>query len=208
MTEFHRRRLLRAATVLATWPLRLARPGRVALAAGIAAADAGTATAAGLDASAKAPPELDDELPGARWRGTGVMRFFGLHIYDLRLWSPAPLAGDGDRQPLALELVYARKLVGEMIASRSLDEMRRIGPFSDAQGASWLAAMTQLFPDVQAGDRLTGVQRPGQFARFFFNGQRRGEVADAEFSRLFFGIWLSPRTSEPKLRAQLLGEAR
>ena len=208
MMGIHRRRLLRAATVLTAWPLRLARPGRVALAAGSVAAVPGSAAAAGLDASAKAPPELDTELPGARWRGTGVMRFFGLHIYDVRLWSAAPLVGDGVSQPLALELVYARRLVGEMIASRSLDEMRRIGPFSEAQGVAWLAAMTELFPDVQTGDRLTGVQRPGQSARFFFNGQRRGEVLDADFSRLFFGIWLSPRTSEPKLRAQLLGEAR
>jgi len=203
-----RRRLLRAAAVLAAAPLRLSTPGWVAVLAGSAAAVARAAADAELDGSAKPPPELASELPGARWRGTGVMRFFGLHIYDLRLWSPAPLVGDGDRQPLALELVYARKLSGEKIASRSLDEMRRIGPFSDAQGASWLAAMTQLFPDVQAGDRLTGVQRPDQSARFFFNGQRRGEVLDADFSRLFFGIWLSPRTSEPKLRAQLLGAAR
>ena len=148
MTGIHRRRLLCAATVLAAWPLRLATPGRLALATASAASVAGRAAAAGLDASAKAPPEVDAELPGARWRGTGVMRFFGLHIYDVRLWSAAPLAGDVDRQPLALELVYARKLVGEMIASRSLDEMRRIGPFSEAQGASWLAAMTQLFPAV------------------------------------------------------------
>jgi Chalcone isomerase-like len=65
--------------------------------------------------------------------------------------------------------------------------------------------MTQLFPDVRGGDRLTGVQRPGQAARFFLNGVLRGEVPDADFTRLFFGIWLSPRTSEPRLRAQLLG---
>ena len=64
--------------------------------------------------------------------------------------------------------------------------------------------MAALFPDVKAGDRLTGVQQPGRAARFFFNGQFRGEVVDAEFTRLFFGIWLSPRTSEPALRAQLL----
>ena len=154
------------------------------------------------------PPELGTDLPGATWRGSGVMRFFGLHIYDLRLWAAAALAGDGAAQPLALELVYARKLVGAQIASRSIDEMKRIGPFSDAQSALWLAAMTRLFPDVQAGDRLTGVQRPGQAARFYFNGTLRGEVADADFARLFFGIWLSPRTSEPKLRAQLLGLAQ
>ena len=35
-------------------------------------------------------------------------------------------------------------------------------------------------------------------------GRTVGEVADAEFARLFFGIWLSPRTSEPQLRQALL----
>jgi hypothetical protein len=29
-------------------------------------------------------------------------------------------------------------------------------------------------------------------------------VADAEFTRLFIGIWLAPETSEPRLRRQLL----
>jgi hypothetical protein len=137
------------------------------------------------------------------------MRFFGLHIYDARLWSAAPVAGDGADQPLALALalIHARALVGEQIASRSLKEMARIGAMSDEQSARWLQAMTRLLPDVRGGDRLTGVQCPGQAARFFLNGVLRGEVPDADFTRLFFGIWLSPRTSEPRLRAQLLGGA-
>ncbi len=159
-------------------------------------------------AQAPSPPiEVAGALPEARWRGTAAMRFFGLHIYDVRLWSAAPLAGDGAAQSLALELVYARGLVGEQIASRSIKEMKRIGPFSESQSARWLAAMTQLFPDVKAGDRLTGVQMPGVGTRFFFNGSLRGEVADADFTRLFFGIWLSPKTSEPRLREQLLAGA-
>ena len=169
---------------------------------------AGAAATAGAQPSLElAPPELVTDLPGATRRGAAVMRFFGLTIYDIRLWSPTALAGDGANQALALELVYARELLGELIASRSLEEMRRIGPFSDAQALSWLAAMRRLFPNVQAGDRLTGVQRPGQSTRFFFNGLLRGELADGDFTRLFFGIWLSPRSSEPGLRARLLGSA-
>jgi hypothetical protein len=151
------------------------------------------------------PPELTTELPDARWRGTGVLRFLGLHIYDAQLWSAQAVSGDGAAQPLALVLVYARQLVGEQIASRSLKEMNRLGRVDDEQSARWLKAMIQLFPDVRDGDRLTGVQRPGVATRFFLNGQFRGELADAEFTRLFFGIWLSPRTSEPRLREQLLG---
>jgi hypothetical protein len=39
-------------------------------------------------------------------------------------------------------------------------------------------------------------------------GRVVGEVPDAEFSRLFFGIWLSPQTSEPGLRQQLIAATR
>lgn len=155
-----------------------------------------------------APSELAGELPQARPRGRGRLHFLGLPVYEARVWSAQPVVDDGATQPLAIEVRYARELSGERIARRSIDEMKRIGPFDDEQAERWLQAMTRLFPDVRAGDRLTGVQRPGQAARFYFNGRWRGEVADAEFTRLFFGIWLSPRTSEPALRAQLIGLAR
>jgi hypothetical protein len=151
------------------------------------------------------PPELAIELPDARWRGAGVLRFLGRRIYDARLWSAAAVTGDGASQPLALELVYARRLVGTQIARRSIQEMNRLAPLTDEQASRWLAALTGLFPDVEDGDRLTGIQRPGRLARFYLNGHLRGDVADADFVRLFFGIWLSPRTSEPRLREALLG---
>ena len=150
------------------------------------------------------PPELATALPGASLRGGGAMRFLGLRIFDARLWTPTPIAGDIADQPLALELIYARSISGAQIVSSSLREMARVGSFSEAQATRWSQAMAKLFPDVSAGDRITGVQRPGQSARFFFNGILRGEVADALFTRLFFGIWLSARTSEPQLRQQLL----
>ena len=53
-----------------------------------------------------------------------------------------------------------------------------------------------------------GGHRPGEAARFYFNGKLRGEVREADFARRVFGIWLSPQTSEPKLRLALLGGPR
>jgi hypothetical protein len=168
------------------------------------------AALAGLGAGAQAQPgvpaEVAAELPGARLLGTGRLTYFALHIYDARLWVADGFAADQYAQrPLALELEYARALVGKLIAERSLDEMKRVGGFSDEQGQRWLAAMTQIFPDVSKGDRLTGVHRPGEAALFFLNGKPRGELRDADFARRFFGIWLAPQTSEPKLRSTLLG---
>jgi hypothetical protein len=151
-----------------------------------------------------APPELATELPGVHLRGSGAMRFMGMRIYEARLWAAAAVIGDGASQPLALELIYARNIKGDLIVTSSLREMQRVGPFSPEQSARWTQAMTPLFPNIKPGDRITGIQRPGQSARFYLNGTLRGEVADAEFTRLFFGIWLSPRTSDPQLRQQLL----
>ena len=160
-------------------------------------------------AAASPPPEVARELPGARLHGAGRLSFLGLRVYDARLWTPAPLgAADWMRTPLALELEYARELQGSRIAERTLDEMRRQAEIPAPRRDTWLAELSRLFPDVRAGDRLTGVKRPGESARFYANGLWRGEVRDADFARLFFGIWLSEQTSEPGLRAALLGAPR
>jgi hypothetical protein len=164
--------------------------------------------AAAMPSMAASPPlpELVAGVPGARLQGSGRMAFLGLHIYDIRLW-----VGDGftaqsfAQRPLAIEIEYARALAGRRIAERSLDEMQRIAPVPSAQGSAWLASMMQAFPDVTEGDRLIGLHRPGEGARFFHNGKLRADVPDPDFARAFFAIWLSPKTSEPKLRLALLG---
>ena len=82
--------------------------------------------------------------------------------------------------------------------------MGRTAAFSEAQATRWKAEMLRVVPDVKKGDRILGVHRPGIGAAFWVNGKPHGEIRDAEFAKLFFGIWLSPKTSEPKMRDILL----
>ncbi len=168
-----------------------------------------TAAPASPAASAIAPPpEVLHELPAARLFGSGRLRRFLFHVYDARLWTgPGFDVARWSMEPLALELEYGRTLNGPLIAERSIEEMRRGAEISPAQQGSWLAAMQRAFPDVHEGDRMTGVQLPGLATRIFVNGRLTGEIRDAEFTRLFFGIWLAPHTSEPRLRAALLAGA-
>ena len=120
------------------------------------------ACAGGWAQANTAPPELQQSLPGARLQGQGRLRFFGLHVYDIRLWTPAGFAPERWADtPLALEIEYARTLYGQQIAERSLDEMKRQGEIAPDTGSRWLAEMARLFPDVKQGDRITGVQQPG-----------------------------------------------
>ena len=153
-------------------------------------------------ATAQAP------LAGLQPAGQGTLRFWGLEIYRARLWvSPGFAASDYAALPLALELNYQRAFSAEAIAQRSLVEMRRVGPFSAAQATRWQQALQAALPDVQPGDRITGHYQPGRGATFALHGRTVGTVADAEFARLFFGIWLSPQTSQPQLRTELLGSS-
>lgn len=155
-----------------------------------------------------APPEVAALLPAARLQGSARLRFLGLAVYDARLWTGSRAVGNDWDVPLALEIVYLRALEGARIAERSLAEMRRQGEIDPGTADRWLQSMTAVFPDVREGDRITGVGEPREAARFFVNGQLRGEVRDGEFARRFFGIWLSPRTSEPELRRALIHGGR
>ncbi len=179
------------------------------------AAGALWAAQAGANApqSTAVPAEVAAHLPGATFKGAGRLRFLGLLIYDARLWAapgtPGQPAADWSQQPLALEIQYARALDGGQIAERSLLEMRRQGDVAPATAAAWLAELQRLIPDVKAGDRLTAVFEPGQRLplRLLANGVQRGQIGDAVLAQRFVGIWLAPATSEPALRAALLGLA-
>ena len=158
---------------------------------------------------AAVPSEVAAAPPAARQQGNGTLRFIGLRVYDARLWiAERPISTDWISLPFALELEYLRALDGEQIADRSLVEMRRQGEIAAEPAARWLAAMKKMFPDVKAGDRITGLNLPGEGVRFFINGTARGDVKDTDFARFFFGIWLSPKTSEPGLREGLLGKGK
>lgn len=161
-----------------------------------------------LQATPEARPEISASLPQGRLIGQGRLTVWGFQVYDARLWAAAGFGTGGyASQPLALELAYLRAFEAADVAKRSLQEMRRSAAISEAQATQWTADLLRVIPDIRQGDRITGVHSPGVGATFWVNGRASGEVRDAEFARLFFGIWLSPNTSEPRLRQALLAGA-
>lgn len=148
---------------------------------------------------------FESTLPGAVPTAPVRMTVWGFDLYDAKLWArPSFAPAQYARHAFALELLYLRGVKGEAIAQRSLDEMKRQAPIAEAQAQAWLKAMYSVFPDVQKGDRITGVHKPEQGAEFWLNDRLVGQVNDAQFAQLFFGIWLSPQTSAPEVRKALL----
>ncbi|MDZ4101046.1 MAG: chalcone isomerase family protein [Hydrogenophaga sp.] len=161
---------------------------------------------AGAPALAQTPePTLTAALQDKTAVGKARLRYWGFDVYDASLWAlPGFDVTRFENQRFGLELAYLRDFKGADIAERSIDEMKDLATIEPAQATRWTQAMSSLFPDVKRGDRITGVHVPGSGARFYLNGKLLGEVADDAFSRLFFGIWLSPKTSQPRMRETLI----
>ena len=176
--------------------------GGLVLGAALPAVQAQPAAAVSL------PLEVRSHLgPQARLRGSARLRWLGLSIYDARLWvGPVFEPQRYEAAPLALELIYARALKGPLIAERSIDEMRRAGPLAEDEARRWLSFMKEVFPDVVEGDRITGAWDPSDArSAFHVNGGAPRTLRDPAFGPRFFGIWLSPHSSQPAMRQQLLG---
>lgn len=156
-------------------------------------------------AAGEPPAHVRERLPAAQAAGSGQLTWFGLRAYRARLWVEPGFRRAGFAQhAFALELAYERAFASPQIARRSIEEMRRGGPLAEDHARRWQEQLERVLPDVRPGDRVTGLHRPGRGALFLVNGRAAGEIADPQFSERFFGIWLAPTSSEPRLREALL----
>lgn len=140
-----------------------------------------------------------------RLAGHGQMRFLGLRIYDARLWvGPEFDAQTFGQHRFALELIYHRAFTAKAIAQRSVQEIERQRSLGEKMANRWTSDLARWLPDVQPGDKLIGLYLPGQGMQLWRGEQSLGTINDPELALCFFGIWLSPQTSEPGLRSGLL----
>lgn len=204
--------LLLAATASA--PAATAQPAPLVPATTVPAATAAASGAQAAPASSALPDCVRRLGTGARPLGQGTLRWFGLSVYQAQLWVGAQ-GFDAETlgsQPFALRLRYLRSLRGADIARRSDELMHDMHRDLDpTTRAAWLSAMLRLFPDVHDGDTLCGVYLPrtdtAARTEFLDGDQLLGSIPGEAFARAFFGIWLSPRSPQPGLRAELLAGA-
>jgi hypothetical protein len=152
--------------------------------------------------------ELGEEWQRLPLRGQAMFRFWGLEIYEASLWLPVEAGTSWSTHRLVLSLLYRRNFSAQEIAQRSVQEMQRQGPLSDAVVQQWQRQLTEALSDVRPGERLTAVYDPQKGLRFWHHAQRMrlcGQIDDRALAHKFLGIWLSESTSAPALRQALLG---
>lgn len=135
--------------------------------------------------------------------GTSTLKYSFWKIYDATLYAPE---GKWNKnKPFALQLIYYRNLKGTLIAERTIKEIRKLGFNNEPVLKDWYEKMQVIFPDVKKGSELTAVYTPNQPTQFYQGSNKIGQIDDVKFGECFFSIWLSEKTSEPKMRQQLLG---
>ncbi|MDZ4865707.1 MAG: chalcone isomerase family protein [Alphaproteobacteria bacterium] len=152
--------------------------------------------------AAARPSELSDVIAAPKPYGTATLTWLFLTAYEASLWTDARTWSMDST--FALVIVYRMSFTREELVERTVEEMARLSPPDAAARERLSRALRKVFPDVKAGDRITALHIPGRPVAFFHNGAPTSQIADPDFADPFFGIWLSPQTSEPSVRNGLL----
>lgn len=126
-------------------------------------------------------------------------------VYVSTLYTPSGEYSQGIR-PLRLDIRYFRSIKAEDLVEQTGKEWREQG-LSDPRHKEWLNELLAIWPDVAEDDVISLQLDEAGAARFLFNGEPVGAITDPDFGRDFAGIWLSPKTTRPELREQLIGKS-
>lgn len=146
---------------------------------------------------------VEKNIPEAKKVGEARLTYAFWDVYDATLYAPKGILQSD--KPYALSLRYFRDIDGKDIAKHSVEEIEKQG-FDDVERlAVWHAKMRDIFPNVEDGTVLTAVFIPSNKTLFYEGVTKIGDIKDADFTKRFADIWLGEKTSEPRLREELLG---
>ena len=148
--------------------------------------------------SAKQP----DLKAGLKLIGSAEFSVLFWDLYQSWLYSPNGRF-TGVEPGLLFEIRYLRTISKDDLIENTVKQWQHLKVPPERYQA-YLPQLQQVWPDIRKGDVLTLKVGAGH-TEFYFNQQPAGVIASPDFAALFLDIWLSPQTSEPQLRQQLLG---
>lgn len=152
---------------------------------------------------------LSEQVKSSPVKAIGSATFSVLFwdIYQSRLASTTgDFYADRHNDEVLFEINYLRDIKRSELIERTVEQWQYVG-FSPAQYQQYLPLLEQMWPDIKAGDTLALLVSPLE-STFYFNNKKIGQIKQAAFASLFLDIWLSPITSQPALRQQLLGNTK
>lgn len=148
------------------------------------------------------PEELHNIFKDNKPYSQAVLNKLFIKIYEAQIWCDCNLLSYEEN--FALSLTYDINITKGNLINRTIDEMKNIVPVSDENINYYRQKLEGVFPDVKQNDRITALYLPNKKLEFFHNGKITGTITDMVFAKNFLDIWLSDKSSEPKMRNQLI----
>lgn len=135
--------------------------------------------------------------------GQARMEYLFWDVYDATLFTPSG-AYTPKQAPVKFTLTYLRDFEAKDIVKATNEQWQHLGKaeLSDRYANTLL----NIWPDIKKGESLTLLKSPQGQSIFFHNDREIGRIDDTNFADDFLAIWLSEETSEPSIRAELLGK--
>ncbi|QPB83235.1 hypothetical protein CWC22_009625 [Pseudoalteromonas rubra] len=176
-----------------------------------------------LVAPLQASASTATQLSTLELRGTADLRYLFWDVYSAALYTGGE-AYQADQFPQVLSLTYKRDIEAQELVDATREQWQKQKLELD-NAEQWLRQLGQLWPDIQKGNQLILVVDRDKQSRFYFRpdpgaevksalseGELKtsarflGAINDQAFGPAFLAIWLSEKTTEPKLREQLIGK--
>ncbi len=137
--------------------------------------------------------------------GQGQFSYLFWDLYQAELYTSDGLWSNYQQSsPVLLKLTYQRDISKDDFIEATVDQWKHLQGKVSAQHKEWAKQLEQLWTDVKKGDQLSCVLTVDGTVQFYFNDRLLGDVTDKAFGPAFLDIWLSEKTSAPKLRKKLL----
>jgi hypothetical protein len=154
--------------------------------------------------AAELPTPLKDREPELSLLGSSTLHWFGIHVYDIALYTEAtPYATN---TTALLSLRYAISIKHKRLQETTLQEWKRLNKGTPEQRDNWIKQLDTIWPDIKSGQSLSAFRQQDGPTVFYFGDRLLGEVTDAAFGPAFFAIWLDKGCRYPNVRKELLKE--
>ncbi|WP_426369702.1 chalcone isomerase family protein [Pseudocolwellia sp. HL-MZ7] len=154
--------------------------------------------------------------------GEGQMNILFWKVYKADFYS-ADSPYNEKTYPKALKLTYQRDIEKQEFIDATQGEWVKLNAnFSErlipqVQEDKWLTQLSEIFPDIKEDDVILFTLSKEKQANFYLKAasnsesksldyQLLGSINEPTFGDYFLSIWLSEKTSEPKLRKKLIGQ--
>jgi hypothetical protein len=138
--------------------------------------------------------------------GEGEMKVLFWHLYKAELFGSKTRYSFDDTK-LALKITYYRDIDKEDLIEATADQWQHIG-VTHQNIPKWLDELATIWPNIKKNDMLIVTRNEDNSASFFNHQGLLGTVNDPDFGDAFLNIWLSEKTTRPKLRAKLVGDKK